>query len=238
MALSAARVLRCCCGSRATVARLLVRRASNQQRRNTRQEEPATTKHSRGALPQPPGPRRRRMRHTVCGAIAPRGCSSMAEHQLPKLTVRVRFSSPAQREGPSMLWGSFSLIAAGTARIGSPGAGGGGRLSSPAPTTLCTDSVRDLGTKLARVAPLRSPCPPPPAGERQPRHHGASSGPGNAVRAPRISPDSMSTRRPRPRGGPRQGRPRTRAIQPAPGISTSRCVRTIADLQPRDSLTR
>jgi hypothetical protein len=26
---------------------------------------------------------------------APRGCSSMAEHQLPKLTVRVRFSSPA-----------------------------------------------------------------------------------------------------------------------------------------------
>ena len=25
----------------------------------------------------------------------PRGCSSMAEHQLPKLTVRVRFSSPA-----------------------------------------------------------------------------------------------------------------------------------------------
>src|SRR5271165_6109048 len=24
-----------------------------------------------------------------------RGCSSMAEHQLPKLTVRVRFSSPA-----------------------------------------------------------------------------------------------------------------------------------------------
>src|SRR6516162_7406179 len=25
----------------------------------------------------------------------PRGCSSMAEHQLPKLTVRVRFPSPA-----------------------------------------------------------------------------------------------------------------------------------------------
>ena len=28
------------------------------------------------------------------------GCSSMAEHQLPKLTVRVRFPSPAPREGP------------------------------------------------------------------------------------------------------------------------------------------
>ena len=29
-----------------------------------------------------------------------RGCSSMAEHQLPKLTVRVRFPSPAPRQKP------------------------------------------------------------------------------------------------------------------------------------------
>src|SRR4051794_11815286 len=33
-----------------------------------------------------------------CGA---RGCSSMAEHQLPKLTVRVRFPSPAPSIHPS-----------------------------------------------------------------------------------------------------------------------------------------
>ena len=32
-----------------------------------------------------------------------RGCSSMAEHQLPKLTVRVRFSSPAQSTRPPRL---------------------------------------------------------------------------------------------------------------------------------------
>ena len=31
----------------------------------------------------------------------PRGCSSMAEHQLPKLTVRVRFPSPAPTREPS-----------------------------------------------------------------------------------------------------------------------------------------
>ncbi len=35
-------------------------------------------------------------------AAARRGCSSMVEHQLPKLTVRVRFSSPAPLSpGPS-----------------------------------------------------------------------------------------------------------------------------------------
>src|SRR5258708_2721051 len=34
-----------------------------------------------------------------CGD-GPRGCSSMAEHQLPKLTVRVRFSSPALTRKP------------------------------------------------------------------------------------------------------------------------------------------
>lgn len=56
--------------------------------------------------------------HTRLRANASRGCSSMAEHQLPKLTVRVRFSSPAQRRGPRRLPGSSSLIAAGTARIG------------------------------------------------------------------------------------------------------------------------
>jgi hypothetical protein len=33
-------------------------------------------------------------RHSLAG---PRGCSSMAEHQLPKLTVRVRFPSPAPK---------------------------------------------------------------------------------------------------------------------------------------------
>ena len=42
----------------------------------------------------------------------------MAEHQLPKLTVRVRFSSPFIREGPPTLWGSFCVIAGCTARIG------------------------------------------------------------------------------------------------------------------------
>ena len=31
----------------------------------------------------------------VSAAARGRGCSSMVEHQLPKLTVRVRFSSPA-----------------------------------------------------------------------------------------------------------------------------------------------
>ena len=31
----------------------------------------------------------------ACSMTAVRGCSSMAEHQLPKLTVRVRFPSPA-----------------------------------------------------------------------------------------------------------------------------------------------
>ena len=43
----------------------------------------------RGRLP-PPGPR-------IGYSGAARGCSSMAEHQLPKLTVRVRFPSPAPR---------------------------------------------------------------------------------------------------------------------------------------------
>ena len=37
-----------------------------------------------------------------------RGCSSVAEHQLPKLNTRVRFSSPARiREWP-LLEGSFA----------------------------------------------------------------------------------------------------------------------------------
>src|SRR5579863_4039814 len=38
------------------------------------------------------------------GSSDARGCSSMAEHQLPKLTVRVRFPSPAP------LYSSSSLI--------------------------------------------------------------------------------------------------------------------------------
>ena len=33
-----------------------------------------------------------------CGSRTTCGCSSMAEHQLPKLTVRVRFPSPALSE--------------------------------------------------------------------------------------------------------------------------------------------
>ncbi len=54
---------------------------------------------------------------------APRGCSSMAEHQLPKLTVRVRFPSPAPprtprsesqpgRAGPRSHPGSATLVPA------------------------------------------------------------------------------------------------------------------------------
>src|SRR5215467_7650472 len=36
-----------------------------------------------------------RSRGRSAAFVGPRGCSSMAEHQLPKLTVRVRFPSPA-----------------------------------------------------------------------------------------------------------------------------------------------
>src|SRR5260221_13993002 len=36
----------------------------------------------------------------LVGLGGSRGCSSMAEHQLPKLTVRVRFPSPAPRRKP------------------------------------------------------------------------------------------------------------------------------------------
>src|SRR5512147_3203468 len=40
-------------------------------------------------------------------AASARGCSSMAEHQLPKLTVRVRFPSPAQTmKGSPMVFGA------------------------------------------------------------------------------------------------------------------------------------
>jgi hypothetical protein len=49
---------------------------------------------SRRAAPEGrrPDPRKR----GLSGRVGPvRGCSSMAEHQLPKLTVRVRFPSPA-----------------------------------------------------------------------------------------------------------------------------------------------
>ena len=40
-----------------------------------------------------------------------RGCSSMVEHQLPKLTVRVRFSSPAPRMAQSLLFGPPQIAA-------------------------------------------------------------------------------------------------------------------------------
>ena len=45
----------------------------------------------------------------IIGAF--RGCSSMVEHQLPKLTVRVRFSSPApMKRTPRSSGGSSSLV--------------------------------------------------------------------------------------------------------------------------------
>src|SRR5262245_1543843 len=39
-------------------------------------------------------------RDQVVSPPLPRGCSSMAEHQLPKLTMRVRFPSPARIQSP------------------------------------------------------------------------------------------------------------------------------------------
>jgi hypothetical protein len=71
-----------------------------------------------GAASQPDHgrPPRARRRAGIIGSF--RGCSSMAEHQLPKLTVRVRFSSPARRTTAPTLFGGLCHARRSPPRIG------------------------------------------------------------------------------------------------------------------------
>jgi hypothetical protein len=73
---------------------------------------------------------------------APRGCSSMAEHQLPKLTVRVRFPSPAPHcKAPGQGWNPRSW-----------GFGGADFLGGEAvavPASWLGERFLTLGTRLA-----------------------------------------------------------------------------------------
>ncbi len=106
------------------------------------ERDPAGRRSRRGC----PGPRaargrpyRRRPRTRdpvkalTCPTVSsPRGCSSMAEHQLPKLTVRVRFSSPAPR-GLLRMRGDFAeCLGAPVDRQGAPsGTGAVARCGTP-----------------------------------------------------------------------------------------------------------
>ncbi len=80
-----------------------------------------------------------------------RGCSSMAEHQLPKLTVRVRFSSPAQSTRPPRLGALCfeSRLARRESGAPAPKAAGGSRhaqpRTSPEPHRAGTHQLPSIG---------------------------------------------------------------------------------------------
>jgi hypothetical protein len=116
---------------------------------------------------------------------APRGCSSMVEHQLPKLTVRVRFSSPALRAAQ-------------------PSTSAAARRPDVMARRPCSRAGR---------SPSR--CPPSATGRSAPRspRGPASANPGRAVHLPAAAPhlvavrvELRSRRAPARRGSCRPGR--------------------------------